>query len=285
MGGAPRRAPLLRVAIARVDDPALAWPADRADGPDWLGAAERARWATLRDAARPAFVASRALARRLLADLDGVPASRWVLSAQPGTAPRALLREDEGAGECGEARDGGCELEGEGEGEGDGDGDGDGEDALGPVHAPPSVSLAHRLGWVAAAVADAALGPVGIDVECEHPARSDPGERAALMLCARELAAWSVLAPGERADALLRAWVAKEAWFKSAPAGTAPWDFRRVAVAASAPANANLRVWSGAGLHLGVCCADAGALAAAHCAGVDAAGVHAATFWRVAQAD
>ena len=143
--------------------------------------------------------------------------------------------------------------------------------AAGAIH----VSLSHRLDWVAAAVADA---PVGVDVECERPPRSDAAERAALMLSPAEVPAWQALPATEREAALLARWTAKEAWFKASPPGTAPWDFRHVAARACTPADANVRTWAAPPLHLALCCADARALAEAGCDGLQDA---ASSSWHV----
>jgi len=218
-------------------------PQPDAEAAAWLGAAERQRLAGLAPAAGAAFEASRGLLRRLLAQATGASADGWELSAQAGRAPVASRRDDARA-------------------------------------AGPAVSLAHRLGWVAAAVSD--VGPVGIDVECERPVRSPPEERAALMLCDEELAAWRALPAAAREPALLRAWVAKEAWFKASPAGEAPWDFRRVAAREAAPAEANVRVWHAPPVWVALCCADAGALAAAACEGLERLqGEASESSWRV----
>jgi len=210
--------------------------------PGWLGESERRRWATLPPAARAAFVASRALLRDLLQSATGVPAAAWDVSAEAGSAPVARSPA-----------------------------------AAGVVH----VSLSHRLGWVAAAVAPAS---VGVDVECDRPARSDPGERAALMLSPEESTAWHALPADGREAALLARWTAKEAWFKACPPPAAPWDFRRVRATACAPADAraNVRTWRAAPLHVALCCTDPRALAQARCEGLPPAGDEAA--WHVAAA-
>jgi phosphopantetheinyl transferase len=209
--------------------------------PSWLGGSERRRWAALSPAARHAFVASRALLRELLQSATAIPAEAWDVSAEAGVAP--VARASAAAGIV--------------------------------VHA----SLSHRLGWVAAAVADSA---VGVDVECDRPARSDPGERAALMLSPGELNAWRSLAAAAREDALLARWTAKEAWFKACPPDAAPWDFRRVhaRACAFADAGANVRTWRASPVHVALCCADPRAPAAARCDGLPSAGDEAA--WHVA---
>ena len=127
------------------------------------------------------------------------------------------------------------------------------------------VSLSHRLDWVAAAVADA---PVGVDIECERAPRSDPAERATLMLSPVELLAWNELALDAREAALLARWTSKEAWFKASPPGAAPWDFRQAEARACAPAQANVRTWSAPPLRVALCCADARALSDARCEGL-----------------
>jgi phosphopantetheinyl transferase len=210
----------------------------------WLGTDERTRLAGMVPAGHPAFVASRALLRRQLEAATGIEAARWEVSAQPGCEPVARLREA--------------------------------DDAV----RPPTVSLSHRLEWVAAATADPALGAIGVDVECRRPSRSSAEDRAALMLSADELAAWQRLPGDEREPALLRAWVAKEAWYKAMPAGAVPWDFRRVAGAACDAARANVRVWQAGPLFVALCCHDAGALAGARCEGLPDGGV-AESSWHI----
>ena len=194
--------------------------------PAWLGDSERRRWTQLKPGARAAFAASRALLRELLQAATGVAAQAWDVSAHAGSAPVAHA-----------------------------------EAAPGAIF----VSLSHRLGWVAAAVARV---PVGVDLECERLARSDAAERAALMLAPDEIPAWQSLPTGERDAALLGRWTAKEAWFKASPPGAAPWDFRHVAARACAPVDANVRTWAAAPLHLAVCCDDARVLADALCDGL-----------------
>ena len=195
--------------------------------PGWLGESERQRWARLAPRARPAFVASRALLRELLQAATGVAAHAWDVSAQAGSAPVAR------------AAGGGA------------------------IHA----SLSHRLGWVAAALAD---GPVGVDLECERPARSDAAERAALMLAPEEMSGWQSLPDDTQAAALLAHWTAKEAWFKASPPGAAPWDFRHAAARACAPAHANVRTWTAAALHVALCSADPASLSQVRCDGLAA---------------
>lgn len=196
--------------------------------PACLGESERLRWAQLPHAARLQFVASRSLLRELLQAATGVAADRWELSAQAGSAPTARIRH--------------------------------GGVAASVIH----TSLSHRLGWVAAAVSDA---PVGVDLECARPSRSDPAERAALMLSHSELASWRRLASSRQEAALLTLWTAKEAWFKASPPGSAPWDFRRVRVRACAlgDGGANVRTWTSAPVHLALCSPDERALAAVRC--------------------
>ena len=211
-------------------------PSADAAAPAWLGTSERARWPQLNAGARAAFVASRALLRELLQASTGVPFDAWQVSADARQAPRASAPE------------------------------------VDVVH----VSLSHRLGWVAAAAGDTALG---IDVEVDREPRSDPDERAALMLASDELAEWRRVPAPAREAALLARWTAKEAWFKASPPRSAPWDFRLVRARACAPADANVRTWRAAPVHVALCCADARALAAARCDGLPPAGDEA--FWRV----
>jgi len=214
-----------------------------AAAPASFGACEQRRWATLAPTARRQFVASRALLRELLQTATGVAAAEWRLSAQAATAPVARAHPAVAAG------------------------------------FDPHVSLSHRLDWIAAAVAGA---PVGVDVECDRPARSDPAERAALMLAPSELAAWQGLAQDAREADLLARWTAKEAWFKASPPATVPWDFRQVEARACEPAHANVRLWRSPPIHVALCCDDGAALADAVCEGLPAA--TAGSFWRVARA-
>ncbi len=147
------------------------------------------------------------------------------------------------------------------------------EGATSGVH----VSLSHRLGWVAATVGDTV---VGIDIEVDRTPRSDADERAALMLSADELTEWRRVPAPAREAALQARWTAKEAWFKASPPQSAPWDFRLVRARDCAPADANVRTWRAAPVHVALCCADAGALTAARCDGLPPAADVA--FWRVA---
>ena len=242
---------MLSLAIARSTAPPTADAGDDAVAPAWLGEAERARWFALADGAREAFAASRALLRRLLESTTGIAADDWQVTAQAGTAPVAALRWP----------------------------------VDGPVDAVPVASLAHRLGWVAAAVAPSGGGRVGVDIECARPPRSDPRERAALMLGADELARWHALPESAREDALLRAWTAKEAFFKAAPAGDAPWDFRRLAAVPSEPARANVRLWAAtsAPVQVALCSDDATALAAAVLQAPEDVAFEPSSFWRVSR--
>jgi phosphopantetheinyl transferase len=247
---------MLRVAVARVAE-ALAFGVGGA--PTWLGASECQRWATLAPRGRPAFVAARLLVRQLLEDVSGLAASRWQVSAELNAAPVATVR-DAAAARF--------------------------DEETAPFDAPPPhVSLSHRLGWVAAAAVEAACGPVGIDIECERLLRSDVTERAALMLADCEQERWNALPESERDAALLHSWAAKEAWFKASPAGSAPWSFRRIALRACDPADANVRVWSAATIQVAVCCADAALLQATRCEGLPADTAGHTSFWRVARVD
>ena len=229
---------MLRVRIAPVD-PLVAVAGE--DAPAWLGASERGRWTTLAAARRREFLAARRLLRDLLAQATGQPGHRWQVSAEPGVAPVATLVD-------------------------------------GRACPAPHVSIAHRLGWVAVAAGPADGGAIGVDIECERPTRGDPDERAALMLPAGELAHWRALADARRAPALMRAWVAREAWFK-ARGGAAAWDFRRIACDACAPARANVRIWEAGPMWVALCAGDAGALEAAPCDGWPAP--PASSYWHV----
>jgi len=237
---------MLNLAVATVETVAGVDIETTGELPAWLGDDERRRLATLAGPARQAFLASRALTRQLLADSTGLDAARWHLSAPAGRGAEASLFED----------DAGPEL----------------------AQALPRVSLAHRLGWVVAAVAD---GDVGVDIECERPVRSAAIERASLMLTSDEIAHWRRLPEAEREPALLCAWVAKEAWYKAVPAGTAPWDFRRVAARPSTPEEANVRVWSARPLWVALCRDDSAALMAVRCDGLPEGATVEESWWRV----
>lgn len=223
-------------------------PDSRAGGdepaPAWMGESERARWNGLPAAARREFAASRTLLRELLQAATGLADEAWVVSAEANSAPVARAVR--------------------------------GRAAAGGINA----SLSHRLGWVAAAICE---GSVGVDIECERPPRSDPRERAALMLSPAEFERWQALPGDELEAALLTAWTVKEAWFKASPPDAAPWDFRRVVACACDPERANVRAWTAASLHVAVCCDDAAALAAAACNGLDDAAAR-TSFWRVERA-
>jgi phosphopantetheinyl transferase len=229
---------MLRVRIAAID-PLVAVAGE--DAPAWLGASERRRWTTLAPARRREFLAARRLLREVLAQATGQPGHRWQVSAEPGMAPVAAL-------------------------------------ADGQACPAPNVSIAHRLGWAAVAAGPAEGGKIGVDVECEGPRRGDPAERAALMLPADELARWHALADARRAPALMRAWVAREAWFK-AREHAAAWDFRRIACDACEPAQANVRIWEAGPTWVALCTGDAVALEAAPCDGWPEPA--ASSYWRV----
>ena len=217
--------------------------AEPAAAPAWLGEAERRRWTGLTDASRRAFAASRRLLRDALGEVTGMSADGWEVSAEAGSAPLARR------------------LGGE------------------SVRAP-RVSIAHRLGWVAVAVGSADGGAIGVDIECERPAPGGSAGRAALMMPAGELERWLALDAGEREPALLRAWVAREAWFKAAGAG-APWDFRRLVVEPGDAPDANVRTWSAGPVHVALSAGDPAALAAASCLGWPQGTVARSSTWRV----
>jgi phosphopantetheinyl transferase len=99
------------------------------------------------------------------------------------------------------------------------------------------------------------------------------------MLSPDELEDWSALPAERRESALLTAWTAKEAWFKSVDDDTAPWDFRHVRARSCEPAGANVRTWSAPTLHVAVCSTSADDLRRAQCAGADPAAV--SRYWRV----
>jgi len=212
----------------------------------WLGTDEQARAQAMMPAARASFVAGRILLRRLLAKASGIAAPRWEISAGAGSPPLARLRP---AGDAG-----------------------------------PAISVSHRLDWVAAAALEGGGGAIGVDIECRRAPRTAAADRAALMLCADELASWHRLPVHEREAALLRAWVAKEAWFKSVPAGGAAWDFRRLAARPSAAGDANVRVWQAGDLFVALACADAPALARFECEGLPADDPVVRSTWRVGPA-
>ena len=211
--------------------------------PAWLGDDERRRFATLSVSGRSAFVASRRLLRDVLEEVTGRDADGWQVSAAAGVAPVASRRDGE------------------------------------PIGAP-RVSLAHRLGWVAAAVGAAEGGAIGVDIECDRASRSDPADRAALLLAGDELARWHALDAARRTPALLHAWVAREAWFKAAGDG-APWDFRRLSCEPASAADANVRVWETHGLRVALCVHDAVARAQAACDGWPEGQYLTSTGWRV----
>jgi 4'-phosphopantetheinyl transferase len=79
----------------------------------------------------------------------------------------------------------------------------------------PSVSLTHSGEVAAVAVAGV---PVGIDLE---PIERVGADIEAVLLSPREQRAWSVVAPTDRPQALLRTWVRKEALLKATGEGLA----------------------------------------------------------------
>ena len=214
-----------------------------AGAPTWMSAGERQRWMALTDVGRGAFAASRRLLRDALAAATGLAADGWQVSAEAGSAPLASRL--------------------------------DGERMI-----APQVSIAHRLGWVAVAVGAADGGAIGVDIECDRPSRSDPSERAALVLPPGEFVRWQALDAGEHEAALLRAWVAREAWFKAAGAG-AQWDFRRLAAQPCDAADANVRLWESGPVRMALCARDAVALAGASCSGWPASADVRCSSWRV----
>ena len=217
--------------------------ASLAAAPGWMSAGERQRWTALTDAGRRAFVASRRLLRDALAVATGLAADGWQVSAEAGSAPLASRLDSERG-------------------------------------VAPRVSIAHCPGWVAVAVGADAGGAIGVDIECDRPSRSDPAERAALVMQGDELARWQALAADEREAALLRAWVAREAWFKAAGTG-APWDFRRLVGEPCNAADANVRIWESGQVRVALCAHDAETLGAASCTGwPEAPGVRSSS-WRV----
>lgn len=219
----------------------------QAGAPRWMSDGERRRWSTSTGADRRAFSLSRRLLRDALAEATGLAADGWRVSAEAGTAPVASR-------------------------------------ADGARREAPRVSIAHRLGWVAVAVGASDGGAVGVDIECDRAPRSDPAGRAALVMRGGELARWRALAAGEREAALLRAWVAREAWFKAAGAG-APWNFRRLACEPCGVADANVRIWEAGAVRVALCARGAGPLAAASCEGWSDPAAVRSTSWRVAVAD
>jgi phosphopantetheinyl transferase len=259
----------LRLSIAKIE-PALArvdarpsfeaGPGD--DAPPWFGTSELARWATLPVRARPAFLASRHLLRRLLEEATGIDRNAWQVSAPSGAPPAAILAAAR-IGSTGRRR-----IESP------------------PGAGLPRVSLSHRLGHVAAAVLDTGdAGGIGIDLECERPARTHANDRAALMMSPDELGAWRGLPELVREAALLCTWVVKEAWFKASAEGAAVWDFRRVAAVACEPADANVRLWRSPPLVVAVCCHDVDALACATCEGLPPGQPAESSFWHVRSLD
>lgn len=239
--------PVLLLATARIDDVLARAGCGSNELPAMFGDAERERWRGLGSSGRAAFVASRWLMRSLLERMTGTAAGEWALSSVPGRAPTAHRHA---------------------------------EMARFVNDAPPSISMSHRLGWVCAATGRGALG---VDIEVERPPRSDLAGRAALMLAADEWTQWHRLDPQERESALLICWTAKEAWFKASPPDTAPWDFRRVVARACAPAQANVRVWSAAPMHVAVCHSSTSKPSDASCEGFDPGAVT-SSFWHVERA-
>lgn len=128
-----------------------------------------------------------------------------------------------------------------------------------------SVSISHSGEWIAAAVADAA---VGVDIELQsrtHHLQSIAGD---------------LLAVGEapqQADAtqLLQRWVAKEAWIKCSHGAALPGRLGEIRLHAVDRDGANVCVCSSAELFLGLACLAG----VAHVGSSDAA--QALSWWRV----
>ena len=107
-------------------------------------------------------------------------------------------------------------------------------------HEALHLSLSHSGDWIAAAVADAAIG---IDLEQRRP-------REALHRFEELL-----LAEGETPgtldnDALLQRWVAKEAWIKREHGSALPEHLAAIRLHHAEPTTADIRLWSGADFHL-----------------------------------
>ena len=102
------------------------------------------------------------------------------------------------------------------------------------------LSLSHSGDWIVAAVADTALG---IDLEQRRP--RDALHRFEELL----------LAEGETPgtldnDALLQRWVAKEAWIKREHGSALPEHLAAIRLHHAEPTRADIRLWSGADVHL-----------------------------------
>ncbi len=102
------------------------------------------------------------------------------------------------------------------------------------------LSLSHSGDWIAAAVADTALG---IDLEQRRP--RDALHRFEELL----------LAEGETPgtldnDALLQRWVAKEAWIKREHGSALPEQLAAIRLHHAEPTTADIRLWSGTDVHL-----------------------------------
>jgi len=211
--------------------------------PWWLTESERARYERLRPSGRGALMVSRWLARCLLARVAGGRPAQWRLRARDSAPP--------------------CVDQG-------------------PVPDAPlwHISISHRRDWVAVAVSDL---PVGVDVECGPMSPTPVDERAALILTPAERARFDALGPADREQALLGAWVLKEAWYKSCHPRLAPYDFRRIEVEPAAGRSANARHWTLAdrGLWVGLSSNDGDALALTEVVGLAVLGEVTHRSWHV----
>lgn len=105
------------------------------------------------------------------------------------------------------------------------------------------VSISHSGDWIAAAIADAAIG---IDIE-QRPRPLDAAIES-LLLNAGE-------APGSVSqDDLLQRWVAKEAWIKSRAGSALPTQLKQLELRAVAPKHADVCIHSHDALHLALAC-------------------------------
>ncbi|MBI2399316.1 MAG: hypothetical protein HYV17_16140 [Xanthomonadales bacterium] len=130
------------------------------------------------------------------------------------------------------------------------------------------LSLSHSGDWIAAAVADTALG---IDLEQRRP-------REALHRFEELLLAEGEVAGSLDNDALLQRWVVKEAWIKRDHGSALPEHLAAIRLHHAEPTSADLRLWNAADFHLAL------ATLAAPPWQIQAPGLASSSGWRVVAA-
>jgi len=108
--------------------------------------------------------------------------------------------------------------------------------------APLQVSISHSGGWIAAAIAD---GAIGIDLEQRR-------ERAGLLRFQHLLLAQGEAPDSLDLDQLLQRWVAKEAWVKRHHGSALPEQLVELKLLPASAETASVQLCSTAAFHLGI---------------------------------